>query len=213
MGGEKQNNQRFGYVAPDELIARAKNGDMNAHSEIYKLYAHAVMGLACGVCRNREAAEDVVQNTFIKLIQKISLFENRAPFGMWLRSIAVNESLGYLRKHKKHSGTLSTNDIDFLETNHDNSAGVIETSALSAEQTSGFADQLNDQSDLNQLLNELPEHVRLIVWLKEVEGYTHDEIAQVVDKTPSYSKSIVARTFRFLRSKIEIRNQAQTAMM
>lgn len=169
-------------------------GDMNAHSELYRMFSKAVFNLAYGICRNRECAEDVLHNSFIKLINKINSFENRAPFGMWLRQLAVNEALMYLRGQKKHKATVGVDDFSYFEQAADSFNRGTAVS-LHADKTSNHHDQL----DLNRILSRLPENVRVVLWLKEVEGYTHEEIATLVDKTPSYSKSIVLRAYKYLR--------------
>ncbi len=197
MQAEPQStHQRFGQTLADQLVHKAQAGDMAAHSEIYRLYSKAVMSLACGFCRDSHAAEDVVHNTFVKLIDKIELFEFRAPFGLWLRQIAVNESLMYLRKQKKQNH-VSSDDESYCIRDRDTVEGV----AFFA-QWEDPAEQQGVKLDLGDVLLQLPEHVRLILWLKEIEGYTHTEIAALVDKTPSYSKSIVARAFIFLKKRV-----------
>ena len=105
MQGENRlvQQQRFQQPVADELVRGAQGGDMVAHGELYRMFSQAVMTLARGFCKNQVAAEDVVHNTFVKLIDKVNTFEFRAPFGMWLRQIAVTESLMYLRKQKKHN--------------------------------------------------------------------------------------------------------------
>ena len=169
---------------------------MSAHSEIYTMFSPAVFTLAMGICRNRECAEDVLHNSFIKLIDKVSSFEGRAPFGMWFRQIAVNEALMYLRKKKKHQAVVPLDDFScFDEKNH-----LFASTATPAD-SSDRREQQHDRLDVEKLLQRLPDHVRLVVWLKEVEGYTHEEIAQLVNKTPSYSKSIVLRAYKFLRGQ------------
>ena len=207
MQGEKQlvQKKRFQQLVSDDLVRKAQAGDMLAHSEIYKMFASAVLTLARGFCRNQHCAEDVVANTFIKLINKIGSFEGRATFGMWLRRIAVNESLTYLRKQKKHSSVLSTDDISFFEDGGE-SIGIMSF----ATDGHDFAKVHSDQHLVSDALRELPEHIRLIVWLKEVEGYTHEEIAVLVDKTSSYSKSVVARSYKFLREQMGTQERANT---
>ncbi len=194
--------QRFQQEVPEELIRRAQKGDMSAHSELYKMFSQAIYTLANGICRNQHCAEDLLQSIFLKLFDKIGSFGFRAPFGMWLRQIAVNECLMYLRKHKKHAETLSTDEHEF--TNYQ------ETQALSNrhENKTNMADLFSDRHDLSKLLENLPDDVRVVLWLKEVEGYTHDEIALMVDKSPSYSKSITHRAFKTLAKKVAIGSSA-----
>lgn len=190
--------QRFQQEVPEELVRRAQGGDMSAHSELYKTFAQAIYTLANGICRDPHCAEDLLQTIFLKLFDKVGSFGFRAPFGMWLRQIAVNECLMYLRKHKKYNDTLSTDEHEF--TNYQETQNL----GSNHEKQSNMADLFNSQHDLAKLLSSLPADVRLVLWLKEVEGYTHDEIALMVDKSPSYSKSITHRAFKSLAKKASI---------
>lgn len=188
--------QRFQQFVADELVREAQSGSNRAHTEIYSLFSQAVFTLAHGICRNPQCAEDVLHNTFVKLMNKIETFQFQAPFGMWLRQIAVNESLMYLRKQKKHAGTLSTDEFEGLED------FAIHSSDCQPRVHSETAVHRSNQMDLDTVLATLPDHVRTILWLKEVEGYTHQEIADLMGKTPSYSKSITARAYTFLRDRL-----------
>lgn len=188
--------KRFQQHVAEELIRSAQSGDMHAHAELYKLFSQAVFTLAHGICRNPQCAEDVLSNTFVQLINKVSTFKFQAPFGMWLRQMAVNESLMHLRKQKKHRLTLSSDEFDIFDIDM---ASQVE---LSAAVVHNSESKHSDRLDLNAMLETLPEPVRLVLWLKEVEGYTHQEIADMMGRTPSYSKSITARAYTFLRRKI-----------
>lgn len=192
--------QRFQTPVSDTLVRRAQQGDMNAHAELYQLFARAVLTLARGVCKSQVCAEDIVHNTFVKLINKIDTFEFRAPFGMWLRQIAVTESLMLLRKQKKHNW-VSSDEFDVFERTNE-FGGLGNRAPQLAENDASEVQSMKHQ--LSMVLKELPEHVRLILWLKEVEGYTHAEIAELVGKTPSYSKSLVARSYKMLREKVRL---------
>ena len=198
-------SQRFQQAVDLETLHKAQLGDMAAHSELYRMYSQAVFTLARGICRDQQYAEDVLHNTFMQLIDKIASFQNRAPFGMWLRQIAVNESLMYLRKQKKHRSVVSIDEFALLDTE----LSSADNYAIAASNIDLVARHDNHQL-LRNLLNELPEHIRLVVWLKEVEGYTHEEIAKLVGKTPSYSKTVVARAYKFLRKKLNSGQSLET---
>ncbi len=190
--------QRFQQEVPEELVRRAQNGDMSAHSELYKMFSQAIYTLANGICRDQQCAEDLLQSIFLKLFDKVGSFGFRAPFGMWLRQIAVNECLMYLRKHKKYADTLSTDEYEF--TNYQETQAV----AGHTDKQSNMAELYSSQHDLEKLLSNLPADVRIVLWLKEIEGYTHDEIALMVNKSPSYSKSITHRAFKTLAKKVSL---------
>lgn len=193
--------QRFQRTVAAEVLLRAQKGDQAAYTVLYQLYSKAIYTLALGFCGNRHCAEDILHNTYIKLINKLPSFEGRAPLGMWIRQIAVNESLMYLRKHKKHKVVVSSDEFDFFDDYINSNAENALASAFPSSNVD-FTNSLDDCTDINALLLKLPEESRQVLWLKEVEGYTHNEIAEMMNKTPSYSKSIVARALAFLRARI-----------
>ncbi|MFT6408545.1 MAG: RNA polymerase sigma-70 factor (ECF subfamily) [Arenicella sp.] len=192
-------HQRFQIQVSNEVLNKAIRGDREAHAVLYQTYSNAVYTLAFGICGSKQCAEDVLHNTYIKLLNKLPSFEGRAPLGMWLRQIAVNESLMYLRKHKKHKAVISSNEFDYIEDYQESDY----EEAFPASSTD-FTDRHDSQQDINGLLSKLPEDMRMVLWLKEVEGYTHNEIAALVNKTPSYSKSVVSRALQFLRARIAL---------
>lgn len=185
-------------------MCRAQNGDMAAHSELYKMFSPAIYTLANGICRDPHCAEDLLQSVFLKLFDKIGTFGFRAPFGMWLRQLAVNECLMYLRKQKKYADTLSTDEYEFTNVHETQTVGK-ETS----DQAS-LVDLFSNQHDLAKLLGGLSDEVRTVLWLKEIEGYTHDEIGIMVNKSPSYSKSITHRALKALAKKVTARADQMT---
>jgi len=192
-------HQRFQQVVDDDVLTSAKHGDNEAYAVLYQTYSRAVFTLALGICNNRQCAEDVLHNTYIKLINKLPSFEGRAPLGMWIRQIAVNESLMYLRKHKKHKVVISSDEFGvFAEPQESPSHHEFPS------KSQDFTLRLDAQNDMGNLLGKLPEEMRLVLWLKEVEGYTHNEIANIVDKSPSYSKSVVSRALQFLRQRLPL---------
>lgn len=194
-------HQRFQRTVAAEVLLRAQKGDQAAYTVLYQTYSQAVHTLALGFCGNRHCAEDILHNTYIKLIDKLPTFEGRAPLGMWIRQIAVNESLMYLRKHKKHKVVVSSDEFDFFDDyNNSDAEGALSSAFPSCNVD--FTHSLDNCTDINSLLLKLPEESRQVLWLKEVEGYTHNEIAEMMNKTPSYSKSIVARALAFLRTRI-----------
>ena len=192
--------QRFQQTVSAEVLLAAQNGDQAAFSVLYQTYSRAVHTLAFGICGNRHCAEDILHNTYIKLVDKLPSFEGRAPLGMWIRKIAVNESLMYLRKNKKHKAVVSSDEFNFFD-DYTNAGAGNDGAGEFPSCESSFTDTIDNCSDINGLLLKLPEESRQVLWLKEVEGYTHIEIADLMNKTPSYSKSIVARALSFLRAR------------
>jgi len=136
-------------------------------------------------------AEDVLQNTFLKIINGINSFQCQAPFGMWLRKVAINESLMLLRKNKQ-----LPNFISFENTDEFNN--VIEFD-LQEKSNDCEIHHYHVRSTLEKTLAQLPAQTRVVLLLKEVEGYSHQEIAELMGKSESYSKSLLSRAFKRLR--------------
>ena len=101
----------FAIDVPDALLARARRGEAAAFEQIYRWFERPVFTLALRLCGDREAAQDVLQDTMLKLIDRMADFRGDSPFWGWLRQIAVNEALMRLRRH----GRLREEEIEESE--------------------------------------------------------------------------------------------------
>lgn len=166
----------------DELtLAAARRGDMHACEKIYrKFHAHAFT-MAMRICNSRELAQDVTQEAFISAFKRIKQYRGDSPFWGWLRRVVVNHAISALRKMPLH-------DACELEEYMTPQAG---------DQTS-----MDNCMDLEQALVQLCNEDRMVVWLHDVEGYKHREIAELVGKTESYSKTRLNRARMKLRALI-----------
>jgi len=172
----KEKTSHFNLAVEPSVISRAQNGDLSAHEVFFNHFSNPVFNLAYRLTNQREMGEDVLQNTFIKVLIGIENFKCQAPFGMWLRKIAVNESLMLLRKNKhlrdhERLANDETYDISKLVTHKNPERGGV------------YQDQV--ESTLEKILAELPDATRIVIWLKEVEGYSHQEISVMMGKTES----------------------------
>jgi RNA polymerase sigma-70 factor (ECF subfamily) len=147
-----------------------------------------VFNLAMRIGGDREEAAEVLQETMLKVLGKIGEFRGHqgSPFWGWLRQIAVNEALMRLRSQRRFA-----NDL-VLE---DDGAHVVDPGPLPAAAA--------DAAVLTRALNQLPSATRSVLWLYHAEGYTHEEIAALMQRTPSFSKSQLARGSRRLRELLE----------
>jgi len=188
----KINKSQFSFAIKKQIIKKAQKGDMPSHEFIYRSFSDTVYHLALSITNNVQVAEDILQNTFINVLNKVHNYRFKAPFGMWLRKITINQTLMYIRANNPRENTHTTITDNIVELRNDlnsNSNHSIEI------------EQSNIQLDLKYLLSQLPLQTRTVLWLKEVEGYTHSEIAKMMGKTESYSKSLVARTYEILRNR------------
>jgi RNA polymerase sigma factor (sigma-70 family) len=168
----------------EDLIERARGGDEAAHAAIYRAVAPAVFALIRRLVGNRAVAEDLFQDTVMALFQRLGDFRGEAPLGAWVRQIAVSRCLMYLRS-PWHRARLhwEFEDEAFLR-----SATPPITPGISA-----------DAVDIERALATLTPVGRAVVWLFEVEGYSHEEIARLFGRSVSFSKSQLARALARLR--------------
>ncbi|MDN5781630.1 MAG: sigma-70 family RNA polymerase sigma factor [Luteimonas sp.] len=177
----------FAIEVPDALLARVRAGEPAAFEQVYRRFERPVFTLALRICGEREAAADVLQETMLKVIARIGDFRGHgSPFWGWLRQIAVNEALMHLRRGRRQAGELP---VDGHEPADDQ--------ALPPPAAA-------DAALLQRALAQLPANTRGVLWLYHAEGYTHEEIAALMQRTPSFSKSQLARGTRRLRALLQI---------
>jgi RNA polymerase sigma factor (sigma-70 family) len=168
-------------AVPDILIARAKSGDVDALGALYRAFETPVYNLARRMLRNQEDAEDVLQETFLEVVKSIRTYRGEGHLWGWIRQIAASKAL--MRIRRGHGRAEETFD----------------------ETLTGGAPPVGVPAriDLERAFEQLSETARAVVWLHDVEGYTHEEIAGMMGKTVSFSKSQLARAHARLRRMLE----------
>ena len=181
------------YQVDPDVVRRAQAGDAKAHEIIYRTFSTPVFTLARRMIREPAAAEEVLQDTFVSVIQKIGSFHGDAPLWAWIRQIAVNKTL-MLRRSSwyRNAQTLEDGMDEFVATS---GANTLETNI-----------------DLEEALRALPDAARAVVWLHDVEGYTHKEIGRLMNKSESFSKSQLARGYRTLQAALDDPEEVRTCM-
>jgi len=171
------------------IVKRASRGDAKAHEILYRAFSAPVYSICLRFTRVPAQAEDLLQETFIEVIRKIKQFRGDAPVGIWIRRIAVSKALMFLRSAWHARG--QSLDDDWEEITFESRA-------------SAAGSQQQDQAiDLEAALADLPPVGRAVVWLHDVEGYTHKEIAGLMGKTESFSKSQLSRAYQRLRPVLD----------
>ncbi len=178
----------------DAIVRRAARGDVRAHEILYRAFAAPVYALCLRFTRVPAQAEDLVQETFVEIMRSIGQFRGEAAIGSWIRRIAVTKALMFLRSAWTARGQSLDDDWD------DMTAGDVRTHGVSARP--------DDALDLDQALANLPPVSRAVVWLHDVEGFTHKEIAALMGKTESFSKSQLSRAYQRLRPMLDTATQA-----
>ena len=186
----------FAIDVPPSLLARARAGDRAAFEQLYRWFERPVFTLALRMCGSRSEADEILQETMLKLWSGIGGFrgDGGSPFWGWLRQIAVNEALMRLRRERRLVLELDGVDADDI-----------------AEDQAPPPPAAADAALLQRALAELPAATRSVLWLYHGEGYTHEEIAAAMQRSTSFSKSQLARGTRRLRVLLQVAEPAATA--
>ncbi len=174
---------------PESVLVRACAGDETAREAIYAAVAPATLGLIRRLVGQRAAAEDLFQDTMMTLYERLPQFRREAPLGAWLRQIAVSRCLMHLRSPWRRL-RIALEPAD---------CGV-EGTAGAALVTPGY---FGECLDLERALAALAPTARAVVWMYEVEGYSHQEIARAFGRSVSFSKSQLARAHARLRQCLQ----------
>jgi len=170
------------------LVVECKQGSKKACYELYRLYAKAMLNVAFRIVGNIAEAEDVLQEAFLDAFGKVKDFRQDTTFGLWLKQIVVNRSINLLRKRK----------LELIELEGEQIENIPDEEAADEEETQYKA------ALVKEAIKELPDGYRLVISLYLLEGYDHEEIAQVLNITENTSRT------QFLRAKrklIEILNK------
>ena len=167
------------YEALHDLLPRCRRGDEDAYMEIYRLFSPMLYGTALRILRKAEEAEDVVQETFVRLVERVDALSPQTAGG-WLRRVTINRCLDVLRHRKR-----------WREDELPEMAGR------------DLADARSASLDLPRAIERLPARTRAVFLLHEVEGYKHHEIAEALEVSVGTSKAQLFRARRMLRSWLE----------
>lgn len=178
-----------------EIIARAKKGDQKAFSELVNSYSDRIYNLGLRILRKKEDAEDILQETFLTVIQKIDMFDGRSSFFTWIYRIATNAALMKLRKKKPKYVDLPENP-DFQE-NIESKVFVDWSQDASLNLQNAEVKKL-----LNEAINELSEIYRTVFILRDIEQLTIKESANILNITEENVKIRLRRARQYLRDKL-----------
>ena len=172
-----------------ELVRRAQREDKEAFEELMRRHQHRVFAVAGGILKRREDIEDIAQQVFVKAYFSLKRFDQRAAFSTWLYKITVNECWDLLRK-KKVRPLVYESDLS------EEQAKQVLTSAEKGKDQPDVSDRLEARQRVERLLDGLDERDRLMLILKEVEGFSIEEIAEILDLN---ANTVKVRLFRARR--------------
>lgn len=172
-----------------ELVRLAKLDDKDAFEELVRRHQHRVFAVAGGILHRREDVEDISQQVFVKAYFSLKRFDQRAAFSTWLYKITVNECWDLLRK-KKVRPLVYESDLS------EEQARQYDTPDARTEAKPDISETLQARQRVERLLEHLDERDRMMLILKEVEGFAVEEIAEILDLN---ANTVKVRLFRARR--------------
>lgn len=163
-----------------KLLEGCRKGKRKYQKKLYEQYYAYGIGICYRYACNREDAQEILNDSFMKIYKHITGYNEEKSFLPWFRKIIINTAIDFYKTARNHKDSIKTEAVD---------VEIFDTETL---------DQL-DFKDLLELLNELPGMYRLIFNLYEMEGYSHDEIAEMTGLSASTSRSNLTRAKKILR--------------
>lgn len=168
------------------LVGRARDGDARAFEQLYRRHSDQVYGLCVRLCHgDRAKAEQATQDAFVRAWEKLDGFRGDAQFGTWLHRITVNVVLG---EHRLLQRWTTFEDAE--------ASGPREELAMPAEDPTL-------SRDLERALARLPKGARTVLWLHDVEGYLHEEIAELTGIAVGTSKAQLHRARKMMKEHLQ----------
>ena len=171
-------------IADDVLISQCKKGSLKHQEILYKRFYGYAMGISLRYSFNRDDAMEAVNDAFIKIFKAIGSYDVNKAFKAWLRTVIINTTIDRRRKDIKHQLNLELDDTLSVQTAH------------------GIVAELN-AGDILIMMNHLPAIQRTIFNLYEIDGYDHDEIADMLSIPASSSRVYLSRAKEKLRTIIK----------
>ena len=172
-------------MTEEQLIKACIKEDAACQREVFNRYSSRMLGVCQRYARNTADAEDILQDAFIKVFDKMHQFKFEGSFEGWIRKIVVNTAL------KKYTLTRYSKEISGYEVK-DSDEGTLDPSVYSHL----------TQKDLMVLINNLPDGYRVVFNLYVIEGYQHDEIAEMLGIQPGTSRSQLVKARTMLQRQI-----------
>lgn len=169
--------------AIDTLVNKCKAGERKAQEMLYKQFAAKMLGVCMRYATDRMEAEDMLQNGFIRVFQKMNDYRGEGSFEGWVRRIMVHSSIEYYRKHHKMMQAVDMDAADEPSVNPMAMANL-------------------DAKDLIALIQQLAPGYRMVFNLYAIEGYSHKEIGEIMNITEGASKSQLSRARTILKEQV-----------
>jgi len=176
-----------------------EENDECAFDELVNRYIDRIYALCFRITKNKEITEDVVQEIFITLSQKLHTFRAESSFSTWLYRISTNAALMKIRKEKRHNNEAISDDVNYTESNNNKFTYVIKDST---KRPDNFILRKEAEQEFNNALNKLPETYRLVIHIKDIDGFSYNQIANILETSTQAVKSRIHRARLVLREEL-----------
>ena len=166
------------------IIAGCKAHKPSSQRELYGIFAPKMLAICMRYAQDKAEAEDILQDSFIKVFKKIQKYDDRGSLEGWIRRITVNTAIDHIRKRKNRQGDITINE------------------AITEEVSESALDQL-ELEFLFKLIQALPPGYRVVFNLYAIEGYSHAEIGEKLNISESTSRSQYTRARAMLKTRIK----------
>jgi RNA polymerase sigma-70 factor, ECF subfamily len=194
-GSPLERTSKASSAADDrELVRRAKQDEKDAFEQLVQRHQHRVFAVAGGILRRREDVEDIAQQVFVKAYFALKRFDERAAFSTWLYKITVNECWDLLRKKK-------VRPLVYESELSDDQSRQYAVAGETGRPEPDISERLEARQRVDRLLEDLEDRDRLMLILKEVEGFAVEEIAEILDLN---ANTVKVRLFRARRRIVSL---------
>ena len=196
-GGTMNNNERW-------LIEESRKGNVDAFEELIKGYKKSAYNIALRVMRNAEDAEDASQEALIKIFKNISSFNMESTFKVWMYRIVVNTCIDF--KRRKNVNTLSIDETIDLGSGREIQREIPDES----NNPDALIERNYNTQLVNDAINMLEDDFKTIIILRDIKGFTYDEISQILSCNLGTVKSRLSRARKRLKELLENEMKVQS---
>jgi RNA polymerase sigma factor (sigma-70 family) len=172
-----------------DIVEKCKQNDRKAQLKLYNQYCDGMFTVAMRFVKDTMEAEDIVQEAFIKAFAKLHQYKAEVTFGAWLKRIVINKSIDLLKSKKQHMLELDEVHLKVIDTNYENEWLVDDAITL---------------DEVKEAIRKLPDKYQYVVMLFLIEGYDHQEIAEILTITEVASRTQLSRGKAKLRELLTV---------
>lgn len=169
----------------EQLIQGCIKNKRGAQKQLFDKYASVLLGVCMRYARNRDEAEDILQDGFVKIFMRIKQYTGKGSFEGWMKRVMVNTALSFYRQNLKH---YYHQDID-------------EVSELKFDEASMEESEFSEE-EIMEIIKNLPDGFRIVFNLYAIEGYKHREIAELLGIDVNTSKSQYSRAKKMIQNRL-----------